>query len=90
MEFCHFPSSTHTVELLGSLHNNRYGELLNASSSLYICINLEDKLLVKWPVASLPQPQMCVAMGPGGDMFQSTKIIGQRQFSMGKVWSQIT
>ena len=31
------------------------------------------------------QNQLCVASGPGEDMFDSTRIIGEKQFSAGKV-----
>ena len=31
------------------------------------------------------QNELCVAAGPGKDMFDSTRIIGEKQFSMGKV-----
>ena len=31
------------------------------------------------------QNEMCVAFGPGKDMFDSTRIIGERQYSLGKV-----
>ena len=29
--------------------------------------------------------KFCIAFGPGKDMFDSTKIIGERQFQKGKV-----
>lgn len=32
-----------------------------------------------------PQNELCVAFGPGRDMFDSTRIIGERQYSLGKV-----
>ena len=31
------------------------------------------------------QNEKCVAFGPGVDMFDSTRIIGEKQFNMGKV-----
>lgn len=31
------------------------------------------------------QNEMCVAFGPGKDMFDSTRIIGEKQYSLGKV-----
>ena len=31
------------------------------------------------------QNEMCVAFGPGNDMFESTRIIGEKQYSLGKV-----
>ena len=32
-----------------------------------------------------PQNEMCVAFGPGNDMFDSTRIIGEKQYNAGKV-----
>lgn len=31
------------------------------------------------------QNELCVAFGPGKDMFDSTRIIGEKQYSLGKV-----
>ena len=36
-------------------------------------------------VHTLFQNELCVAAGPGVDMFDSTRIIGEKQFTKGKV-----
>ena len=33
----------------------------------------------------MPQNELCIASGPGKDMFDSTRIIATKQFEMGKV-----
>ncbi len=47
--------------------------------SLFLCLDTELIPL------SLVQTELCIAPGPGKDMFESTKIIATKQYGMGKV-----